>query len=156
MLVNEELVRAIKTESAAALMHHFGVGVSTVWLWRKAFGVGQWGTPGSKRLLEVTTAKANDAVRGKSLSKKAVRDRRRRAEELDLVQHLRSYQARKRAERPWTEDLVALLGAMPDTRLAAKLGRTRDEVHKERVRRGILRYRKPAPSKFHVPVTNSG
>src|SRR3954468_22874199 len=51
LLVDETPVRAIKTESAAALMYWFGIANSTVWLWRKAFGVGRWGTPGSKRLL---------------------------------------------------------------------------------------------------------
>jgi hypothetical protein len=108
----------------------------------KGVRVGQWGTPGSKRLLQAVTAKANAAVRGQRLPKQAVRDRRRRARELDLAQHLRAYQTRKRAERPWTDELVALLGTMPDTKLAARLGRTRDEVRRERVRRGIPRYRK--------------
>jgi hypothetical protein len=38
--VNAELVRAIKTESAAALKHWFGVTTGVVWKWRKTFGVG--------------------------------------------------------------------------------------------------------------------
>jgi hypothetical protein len=35
-----ELAKAIRTESAAALKHHFGVSTGVVWRWRKAFGVG--------------------------------------------------------------------------------------------------------------------
>jgi hypothetical protein len=77
LLVNDTLVRAIRTESAAALIHWFGVANSTVWLWRKAFGVARWGTPGSQRPLAATTARANAAVRGRPLPKGAVRDRRR-------------------------------------------------------------------------------
>jgi hypothetical protein len=96
LLVDETLVRAIRTESAAALMHHFGVSEVTAWAWRKAFGVGQWGTPGSQRLLAATTARANAAVRGKPLPRKAVRDRRRRAKAMDLARHLRAYREQQR------------------------------------------------------------
>jgi hypothetical protein len=134
------------------MMHHFGVANSTVWRWRVAFGVGQWGTAGSQRLLAANTAKANDALRGKVLPKKAVRERRRRATELDLVSHLRAYAERKRAERPWGDEDVALLGTMPDVRLALKLGRTRAEVRNERVRREIPRFRKPPHPEAHLPT----
>jgi hypothetical protein len=58
LLVNDELARAIRTESAAALKFWFGVGAKVVWQWRKAFDIGQWGTEGSKRLHEQTTEKA--------------------------------------------------------------------------------------------------
>jgi hypothetical protein len=152
LLVDETLVRAIRTESAAALMHHFGVGTGTVWLWRKAFGVDQWGTPGSRRLLAATTARANAAVRGRPLPRKAVRDRRRRAKALDLARHLRAYQDRQRAERPWGGADVARLGTMPDARLADALGRTRAEVRNERVRRSIPRYRQPPHPEAHLPA----
>jgi hypothetical protein len=47
--VSEELVRAIRTESAAALKHWFGISTGTVWSWRRAFGVTQWGTEGSEQ-----------------------------------------------------------------------------------------------------------
>jgi hypothetical protein len=47
LLVTEELVRAIRTESGKALQHWFGVSDHTVLSWRKAFGVPGWGTEGS-------------------------------------------------------------------------------------------------------------
>ena len=47
---------------------------------------------------------------------------------------------------------MALLGTMPDTRLAAKLGRTRDEVRRERASRSIPRYRKPPHPEAHLPA----
>ena len=50
LLVTEELVRAIRTESSLAIQYWWGVRMETVWRWRKAFGVTQWGTEGSRRL----------------------------------------------------------------------------------------------------------
>src|SRR5262249_23081463 len=50
LLVDEELARAIRTESAAAIKHWWGVQGKTVWSWRKALGVeGRAGTEGSQR-----------------------------------------------------------------------------------------------------------
>jgi hypothetical protein len=43
LLVTEELIRAIKSESSLAIQHWFGVCEEVVWRWRKAFGVTQWG-----------------------------------------------------------------------------------------------------------------
>jgi hypothetical protein len=143
LLVTETLVRAIRTESAEALKYWFGVGTHAVWSWRKAFGVTQWGTSGSRALLDATTRKANAITRGKRLPATAVRDRRQRAKDLDLAQHLRAYQTARFP--PWPAADAALLGTMPDTELAGRTGRTRDGVYKERRRRGIARYRKPAP-----------
>lgn len=39
LVLTGDLVRAIETESAAAIMHHFGIGESTVILFRKILGV---------------------------------------------------------------------------------------------------------------------
>src|SRR5690348_4629655 len=44
LLVDEELLRAIRCESSLALQHWFGVNEATVWRWRRAFGVTRWGT----------------------------------------------------------------------------------------------------------------
>src|SRR5215813_13922913 len=44
LLVNEELARAIRTESSKALQYWLRVGPNAVWSWRKAFGIGTWGT----------------------------------------------------------------------------------------------------------------
>src|SRR5262249_28077575 len=47
LLVDEELARAVRRESSLAIQHWWGVSPHTVWSWRRAFGVAQWGTEGS-------------------------------------------------------------------------------------------------------------
>jgi hypothetical protein len=50
LFVDEELARAIRSESAEALKHHWRVGEQLVAKWRKVFGIGRPGTEGSARL----------------------------------------------------------------------------------------------------------
>ncbi|MDR3582505.1 MAG: hypothetical protein P4L67_04500 [Candidatus Pacebacteria bacterium] len=49
LILCEDLARAVRTESEIAVSHHWGVGVVTVWAWRKALGVGRV-TEGTSRL----------------------------------------------------------------------------------------------------------
>jgi len=51
LLVDEELVRAIKHESAAAVMFWWGVSRNTARRWRGAFGVGRTDNEGTHRLV---------------------------------------------------------------------------------------------------------
>jgi hypothetical protein len=51
LLVDEELARAIRQESAAAIKYWWGVGAKAVNNWRKAFGVGRTDNPGTHRLI---------------------------------------------------------------------------------------------------------
>jgi len=149
--VDESLATAIRTESAESLKYWFGVGAAAVWAWRRAFGVKQWGTIGSRRLLDITSAKANKAARAKVYTDPERRRKRRIAPKLDLAKSLRAYRDKQRAERTWTADEVALLGTMKDTQLATKLHRSRDEVRRERVRRGIPGNRKPLSPEAALP-----
>jgi hypothetical protein len=64
LLVDEELARAIKHESAAALRHWWGVSGLVVWKWRKALGVGRKNCPGSRRLIRAASEQGAAQVRG--------------------------------------------------------------------------------------------
>jgi hypothetical protein len=64
--VNEELAKAIRTESATALRYWFGVGSHAVWNWRKAFGVGGHATtPGSRKAIWSAAVKGAAAMKVK-------------------------------------------------------------------------------------------
>ena len=83
LLVDEAILRAIRTESSIALQHWLGVGPRAVWSWRKAFGVSQVGTEGSKRAVRAAGNKGATAMKVKEwtdeeLDKKAVASKGRR------------------------------------------------------------------------------
>src|SRR5438445_12069130 len=69
---------AIRTESAAALKFWFGVGTKAVWNWRRAFGVGRLGTPGSAAAHAAASGKGAAAVRGRPVGPARQKQLRRR------------------------------------------------------------------------------
>lgn len=78
--MTDELVRAIRTESAAALMYHFGVGVKAVWNWRKCFvkDGGKFGTAGSRAAHRKASQAGADVTRGVPLDDEVLAARRGR------------------------------------------------------------------------------
>ena len=133
--VNATLARAIKTESAQALMYWFGVSDKVVWRWRKAFGVGGrvTTTKGTKRAVRAAALAGVTALKAKEWSD----------DELDVRAEL----SRRLGLRPgprwtlerggWTPDELALLGTDHDKVIAEKLGRTLSAVMSKRVQRKI-------------------
>jgi hypothetical protein len=128
--VCDELVRAIRTESAIALKHWFGAATTVVWRWRKAFGVGgrTTTTVGSKRAIRAAAKKGADANKVRVWT----------AEELDA----KSANSKRLGLRPpprwtperggWTEEQLALLGTDQDEVIAKKIGRTPGAVRRMR------------------------
>jgi hypothetical protein len=84
LLVDEELARAIRHESAAALRYWWGVSEFLVWKWRRALGVNCRNCPGTQRLLRAASEQGAAQVRGKPLPPEQVEQRRRTALELNL------------------------------------------------------------------------
>jgi hypothetical protein len=134
LLVEDELARAVRGESAAAVMFWWGVGCNTVWSWRKALGVeGRDGTEGSRRLIQAAAEKGADQVRGKPLSPEQVEQRRRTARALNLGQYLEV----ARQKRAWPAKHLSLLGKLPDAEVAARTGRSANGVRQKRCKLGI-------------------
>jgi hypothetical protein len=124
-------VRAIRTESATAIKHWFGVSDHTVLCWRKAFGVPGWSTEGSRRLHRELSERGAEMTRGQKQSAQHVRQR---------VLTWRAYGVKppnRWAETGWKPEELALLGTMPDEELALRIGRTANALRIARNRRGI-------------------
>jgi hypothetical protein len=130
--VNDELRRAIRTESADALKHWFGVSAGVVWKWRKAFGVGGHATTeGSKRAIRAAAQQGADAMKAKVWT---AADRR-----------AASRRAKRRGQKPtgrwagreWTPDQLALLGTDHDNAIAKRIGRTTGAVTTKRTLRKV-------------------
>src|SRR5262249_52748135 len=129
--VTEELARAVRTESAAAVCYWWGVTPGVVWRWRKALGVTHWGTEGSKRLHQEVSERGADAIRGRRPSAETIRKRVQTRRE-------RGYPPPDRwAEDGWKPEEVALLGTLPDEEGARRLGRSISAVSQKRRREGI-------------------
>jgi hypothetical protein len=133
LLVDEELARAIRHESAAALRHWWGVSVGVVGRWRKALGADRKNCEGTRRM-RAASEQGAAKTRGKPLPSEQVERRRRTAVELDLGRFLRpgcNY-------GPWwTGREVALLGKLPDEEVAARVGCTPNAVRIKREKLGI-------------------
>jgi hypothetical protein len=140
LLVDDELLRAIRTESAAAVMHWWKVSVSVVWCWRREFGVTKINNGGSNRLVRAAAEKGAVVAKTREFTE-AERDAKRRiALNNDLQRHLRAAVH----EETWTVEEVALLGQLPDAEVARQTGRTTEAVRVKRVRLGL-----PNPTTTH-------
>ncbi|WP_399677109.1 hypothetical protein [Xenophilus sp.] len=61
LILTAELSRAVHTESSEAVCYWWGVSTTTVWMWRKALGVGRV-TDGTRKLLQERTGVPPDAA----------------------------------------------------------------------------------------------
>jgi hypothetical protein len=133
LLVDEELARAVRQESAAAIMYWWGVANSTVTLWRRALGVDRVNNPGSRRLILASAEKGAGKLRGVPLSAEQCERRRRTAVEHNLA----LYFGPGYYGPPWTAEQLALLGTAPDEEIAERIGRTAHAVSAKRRKLGI-------------------
>jgi hypothetical protein len=133
--VNDDLKRAIRTESAAALMHWFGVGANAAWAWRKAFGVAGRArtTPGTRRAVRAAAVRGAEAVKAKEWTPAERKARSRLAKRQG-----RKFPPRWTPESGgWTAEQLALLGTDRDSAVAARLGRSPNAVALRRRALGV-------------------
>jgi hypothetical protein len=138
LLVDEELARAVRHESAAAIRHWWGVGGGVVLRWRRAFGVGRTNCEGTRRLIRAASERGAAKLRGVKLPPEQVERLRRTALEQNLIRHVRpGYNL-----GPWwTRAELALLGTDEDDVIAARIGRTPTAVGVMRRKRKVPKFR---------------
>jgi hypothetical protein len=134
MLVDEELARAVRTDSALAVMYWWGASQSAVHNWRKYFDVAGFTTTEGNRFLHKARSEKGAAAAKASVWTAAERQaKRRQARKLNLGQYLQVG-----FHGPWwTEAELAVLGRLPDEEVASQIGRTPNAVRCQRNRRGI-------------------
>jgi hypothetical protein len=129
LLVEGELARAVRSESRLAIMSWWDSSSTAVYHWRQALGVEQWGTEGSRRLHQEVSEAGAERTGGKKLPPDQVERRRQTALELNLGQYL---QPGAPPEKLWTAKELALLGTLPDDKVARRTKRTPSAVRQKR------------------------
>jgi len=76
LLVDEELARAIRQESAAAVSYWWGVSPAVLAQWRRALAVTRTNNPGSHRLVKINARLGAAKQRAKACSDKEGRRRK--------------------------------------------------------------------------------
>lgn len=134
LLVTAALIQAIQTESAAAMMHHFGVGSTTVWNWRREFLPvrAKFGTPGSEKAHRRASKAGAQAAKAKEWTDAECDARAERAKAAHQGRHL----AGKRwAETGWKMWEVKLFAAgLDDAEIAERTVRSVNAVRAKRQR----------------------
>jgi hypothetical protein len=133
LLLAGDLIRAVQTESAAAVGHWWGVSEGVVWRWRLALGIERADTEGSRRLIDAASEKGAERQRGQRLPPEQVERRRQTALALNLGRNLDPAHG-----RGWTADQLAMLDTDSDENVAEQIGRT---VAAVRVMRNRMRRR---------------
>src|SRR5262249_30568989 len=75
LLVDEALARAVRNESALAIMHWWGVTHGSVTRWRRALGVKRLDTPGTVRLWREIAKETGRKLKGVKLPPRLVKQR---------------------------------------------------------------------------------
>ena len=115
-------------------MYWFGVGQKTMWNWRKALSVTRTGNEGSHRLIRGSSEKGAEAVKAREWTEVEREQWRRVNAENGLAGNLViGYHGPR-----WTTEDIALLGILPDEKLAHRTGRTVNAVRLKREELGIV------------------
>ena len=123
LLVDDELARAVRSESLIAIQHWWRVSSQTVKSWWKAFGVRRMDSEGTRRLILSAAQRASKAARAE--------DRHR------------SDTVAKNSFFLWRPEEIALVGVLPDAEVALRLRRTLIAVRGKRRQLGRPNPRHP-------------
>jgi hypothetical protein len=138
LLVDEELARAVRCESALAVRYWWGASELAVWHWRKALDVPRY-NGGSARLHRLKPRPSAEFLSAFARTPGEVERRRRVAREKGLCPNPPHV-----GGRPWTAKELALLGKLPDDVVVARIGRTEtaNRVRRLKLKRPTARDRR--------------
>jgi hypothetical protein len=136
LIVDEELARAVRQESAAAIRYFWGVSNVTVSRWRRALGVNRKNNVGSRALIRAATTKAR-------ASQAPVRSAvyRQKQRENIIRRRLEGTAPELATSKAWTVEHKSLLGTMPDREVAARTGHPHSSVRTVRQKLRIPPFR---------------
>jgi hypothetical protein len=133
LLVDDELARAVRHESAGAVKHWWGASGTAVHNWRKALGVTRTGNEGTARLVRASAVKGAAAIQARGWTDEEREQRQRLNAEKRLHRNLiLGYHGPR-----WTAEDIALLGTAPNQEVARRTGRKPAAVRHKREGLGI-------------------
>jgi hypothetical protein len=133
LLVDEELARAVRHESAVAVVFWWGASERAVWAWRRALGVTRTTNEGSHRLIQVSAKKGAKAIKARVWTDEERAQRRQLNTERELASNLiPGYHGPL-----WTAQDIAMLGRMLDEVVARRTRRTVGAVRQKRLELGL-------------------
>ena len=137
IIVDDELARAVRDESALAIGYWWGVSRFTVHKWRKALGADRKNNPGTQMLIRAATMTAREEA---SRNERTPDYRQKQREHL-LRRRMWELSPRVTYGKEWTPEDRAMLGTMTDRDLASKTGRSYFAVKTMRQKLRIPYYR---------------
>ena len=141
LLVDEELARAVRNESAATVMHWWDASMTAVCHWRKALGTCRTDNQGTARLMLAAAEKGAEAVKERLWTE----EERERCRQVNAETGLAENLVLGYHGPLWTPEDIALLGTVPDVEVARRTGRTLEAVRQKREELGI---RNPAGNRW--------
>jgi hypothetical protein len=133
LLLDEELARAMRCESAAAIRHWWGVGEGAVWRWRKALGVTRLSNEQTRELHRSAGRAAGAAMKARVWTAEEREARQQQA----LKQNTAARLEKHRPSPRWRKWELKLLGKLADVEVAGRTGRSPTAVRKRRAALGL-------------------
>jgi hypothetical protein len=113
LLLDEELARAVRNESAAAVCHWWGVSGDVVWRWRKALGVRLLDSDGTRLARQAAAISGGQAVREQACQRWQA-----------LALHCPPAVSTQEARSPWTAEADEAVRTLPPQEAARQTGRS--------------------------------
>jgi hypothetical protein len=133
LLLDDELARAIRTESLAAVCYWWGASRAVVQQWRRLLDVTRTNNPGTHRLQRASAHAGAEAMKAKEWTDAEIDAKSDLARRLNLGQYLKPGYHGPR----WTPAQKKLLGKLTNAEVAARIGRTVGAVRQKRNLAGI-------------------